>query len=82
MHPGHPNRCVVPKMTLGRILLYGVCLELFQEHLDLRVLRRTLFGFVVVVDRQEIRVLESQVVYGMGKWGHKKRLEEPKTTNV
>jgi len=31
----------------------------------------------MVVDRQEIRVLESQMVYGMEKWGHEKQLEEP-----
>ena len=32
---------------------------------------------VVVVGRQEIWVLENQVVYRMEKWGHEKQLEDP-----
>lgn len=31
MHHGHPKRCAVPKMILGRILLRVVFLELVQE---------------------------------------------------
>jgi len=69
-------------MISDRILLIGVFHELVREDHQLQVLdeaiRSGISVVVVMVDRWEIRALESQVVYGMETWDHEKQLEEPK----
>ena len=78
MHHDHPKQCAVPKMNLDRILLRVIFLELQVVRLD--TIRS--WTSVVVVDRlEEIRALESQVMYGVKKRRHQE-LEEPNKQNI
>ena len=77
MHHDHPKQCAVPRMNLDRILLRVIFLGLQVVRFD----ATPSWTSVVVVDRLEIRALESQVMYGVKKRRHQE-LEEPNEQNT